>query len=105
MKLVLIPVLKLHRQTTCIAWALLPALTTSPELNRVYPRTKSELCMLASHILLCCQRRSLGLDTASEEDPSELSFFKGEIMEIRDKNHKWWIATKADGSVGSESRT
>ncbi|CAL1694079.1 unnamed protein product [Somion occarium] len=40
---------------------------------------------------------------ASEDDPNEISFAKGEIMEILDKQGKWWQAKKADGTVGSTS--
>lgn len=42
-------------------------------------------------------------DGASADDPNEISFQKGEIMEILDKQGKWWQAKKADGTVGSES--
>lgn len=42
-------------------------------------------------------------DTASTDDPNEISFAKGDILEILDKNGKWWQARKADGSVGSKS--
>jgi hypothetical protein len=41
------------------------------------------------------------LDTASPDDPNEISFSKGEILEIVDKQGKWWQAKKADGSIGS----
>ncbi|KAH9858237.1 hypothetical protein C2E23DRAFT_718337 [Lenzites betulinus] len=37
---------------------------------------------------------------ASAEDPNEISFSKGDILEILDKNGKWWQARKADGSIG-----
>ena len=40
-------------------------------------------------------------DTASTDDPNEISFSKGEIMDIIDKNGKWWQARKEDGSLGS----
>ena len=42
-------------------------------------------------------------DTASPDDPNEISFAKGEILDILDKNGKWWQAKKSDGTVGSES--
>jgi len=37
---------------------------------------------------------------ASSDDPNEISFTKGEILEIIDKQGKWWQAKKADGTVG-----
>ncbi|KAF7302549.1 Osmosensor protein [Mycena chlorophos] len=37
---------------------------------------------------------------ASADDPNEVSFTKGEILDILDKQGKWWQAKKADGSVG-----
>jgi SHO1 osmosensor len=39
-------------------------------------------------------------DTASPDDPNEISFIKGEILDILDKQGKWWQAKKMDGSVG-----
>lgn len=38
--------------------------------------------------------------TASPDDPNELSFTKNEILDIVDKQGKWWHARKADGTVG-----
>jgi len=40
-------------------------------------------------------------DTASPDDPNEISFSKGEVMDIIDKNGKWWQARKEDGTLGS----
>lgn len=37
---------------------------------------------------------------ASPDDPNEISFAKGEILEIIDKQGKWWQAKKTDGSMG-----
>ncbi|KAH7886014.1 hypothetical protein F5I97DRAFT_1809576 [Phlebopus sp. FC_14] len=38
--------------------------------------------------------------TASPDDPNEISFTKGEILDIVDKQGKWWQAKKVDGTVG-----
>ncbi|KAJ8084628.1 Transmembrane osmosensor [Marasmius tenuissimus] len=38
--------------------------------------------------------------TASPDDPNEISFTKNEILDIVDKQGKWWHARKADGTVG-----
>ncbi|KIL71628.1 hypothetical protein M378DRAFT_183009 [Amanita muscaria Koide BX008] len=38
--------------------------------------------------------------TASADDPNEISFAKGDILDIIDKQGKWWQAKKADGRTG-----
>jgi len=38
--------------------------------------------------------------TASPDDPNELSFGKGEMLDIVDNKGKWWQARKTDGSIG-----
>lgn len=38
--------------------------------------------------------------TASPDDPNEISFAKAEILDIVDKQGKWWQAKKADGTIG-----
>ncbi|ORE09341.1 hypothetical protein BCV72DRAFT_248245 [Rhizopus microsporus var. microsporus] len=37
---------------------------------------------------------------ANPDDPNELSFAKGEVLEIVDRNGNWWQARKTDGTVG-----
>jgi len=38
--------------------------------------------------------------SASVDDPNEISFAKGEVLDIIDKNGKWWQARKEDGTLG-----
>jgi len=38
--------------------------------------------------------------TASSEDPTEISFAKGEILDVVDKQGKWWHSRRADGATG-----
>lgn len=40
------------------------------------------------------------LDQANPDDPNELSFDKGETLDIVDRNGNWWQARKADGTIG-----
>jgi SHO1 osmosensor len=48
--------------------------------------------------------RSIVLDSASPDDPNELGFSKGEILDIVDNSGKWWQARKSDGSTGIGTR-
>jgi SHO1 osmosensor len=38
--------------------------------------------------------------SASTDDPNEISFTKGEILDIVDKQGKWWQAKNFDGKIG-----
>lgn len=44
--------------------------------------------------------RALYAYTASPDDPTEISFAKGEVLDITDNSGKWWQARKADGRAG-----
>ncbi|KAJ7352069.1 hypothetical protein DFH08DRAFT_913141 [Mycena albidolilacea] len=44
--------------------------------------------------------RALHSYKGSPDDPTELSFQKGEVLEIEDQAGKWWQAKKADGTAG-----
>lgn len=46
---------------------------------------------------------TLLIDTASPDDSTELSFKKGEVLEILTKSEQWWEARKLDGTKGSET--
>ncbi|KAG8900300.1 Transmembrane osmosensor [Tulasnella sp. 408] len=47
-----------------------------------------------------CRARTLDAYTASPDDPNEISFSKGETLEIVDDSLKWWRARKKDGTTG-----
>lgn len=46
--------------------------------------------------------RALYTYTASPDDPNEVSFSKGEILEITDASGKWWQCRTVGGDSGSE---
>ena len=37
---------------------------------------------------------------ASEDDPTEISFSKGDVLEIVDSSGKWWQARRSNGELG-----
>lgn len=46
------------------------------------------------------KKTSYIIDQGSPDDPTELSFDKGESLEILDKRGNWWHARKQDGTTG-----
>ncbi|BGP14629.1 Transmembrane osmosensor [Rhodosporidiobolus nylandii] len=44
--------------------------------------------------------RALYSYSASPDDPNEISFAKGEILDVLDNSGKWWQTRKSDGSRG-----
>ena len=46
------------------------------------------------------QARTLYNYQASLDDPNELSFKKGDILDIIDGSGQWWKVQAADGSTG-----
>ncbi|GAA6031680.1 hypothetical protein JCM8097_001930 [Rhodosporidiobolus ruineniae] len=44
--------------------------------------------------------RALYSYSASPDDPNEISFAKGEILDVLDNSGKWWQARKSDGTRG-----
>lgn len=47
--------------------------------------------------------RALYAYTASPDDPNEISFVKGEVLDIMDASGKWWQCRNQNGQVGSKS--
>jgi len=43
------------------------------------------------------------VDSGSKEDPNELAFKKGQMLQILDKSGKWWLGRTMDGKKGSMS--
>jgi len=55
-------------------------------------RTKPKLSMLVSHLLIITVLPTLTLIGRYRiaDDPNEISFTKGEVLDIVDKQGKWW---------------
>ncbi|KAN0135231.1 hypothetical protein V8E53_007122 [Lactarius tabidus] len=51
-------------------------------------------------VMVLYMAKALYAYTASRDDPNEISFHKGEILDIIDNSGKWWQARKEDGTLG-----
>ncbi|KIJ08472.1 hypothetical protein PAXINDRAFT_18396 [Paxillus involutus ATCC 200175] len=82
-----------------------PMLTTTwpyPVLRNPYP-VLSFPCITAQapeQESYLYKARGLYSYNASPDDPNEISFTRGEILDIVDKQGKWWQAKKFDGTIG-----
>jgi len=70
-----------------------PQNNSNPETGAVEIETSGGESYLA-------RAKALYAYQASPDDPNEISFSKGEILDILDKSGKWWQARKSDGNTG-----
>ena len=56
---------------------------------------------LISHTVFSLLVLKMCPDTASPDDSTEISFSKGEILDIMNNDEEWWQARKGDGTLGS----
>ena len=75
---------------------------TSGSDGTVYKAKALYACRFSRDVSLTCILTHTCTDTGSADDPNEISFAKGELLDILDKQGKWWQAKKSDGTVGSE---
>ena len=86
------PMLKARALYSCASARSSSPLSSSPCLSaRSSPRP--------DRLLTLCSSRC-ATDSASPDDPNEISFAKGEILDILDNSGKWWQARKTDGTKG-----
>lgn len=72
-------------------------------MNQMSPSVAGGTSMLdgiGGHQEYALKARALYSYSASPDDPNEISFAKGEILDIVDSSGKWWQARKEDGTKG-----
>ncbi|KAI8993433.1 hypothetical protein BDB01DRAFT_902960 [Pilobolus umbonatus] len=70
-------------------------------LNRpIYPESSDRAFMRESIVEYKIKVQALHEYEGCAQDPNELSFEKGEIMDIIDNKGNWWQARKHNGSIG-----
>lgn len=76
--------------------------TQSPPICRI-PLTHFVHSSHCLRSLVSSLNRALFSYNASPDDPNEISFNKGEILQVMDNGGKWWSCRTPAGTVGSES--
>jgi len=57
--------------------------------------------MTVESAIVVCKAKALYAYTANtQDDPNEVSFDKGEVMDVIDNKGKWWQVRKTNGTVG-----
>ena len=70
--------------------------------DRVYKARAQYACTLPGGTFSMHLLKHARTDTGSADDPNEISFQKGELLDILNKQGKWWGVKKSDGTVGGE---
>lgn len=56
--------------------------------------------MYGTCLLTDLRKQLNSIDQANPEDPTELSFTKGEALDVVECKGNWWQARKQDGTIG-----